>query len=652
MGDSDKFYQKYRKKLVIVVAIIVLACLIGSSAYVYFEFFIEEKEIVEEPIEYMLDDRISPLENQGLFVDINRVRHRGLLGELIKPFNNNWRKKPSFYVVTRSEGIEYSTKDIVGPGVATETYFNTWDTMFMEQKNQFNPDEENETSEVEIIVYERVSLGLLGLRKKNVEREKISLIYDYRTGRWSGDDSFGDSDGYGNYLGEYFEVWFSLHQIDYDKDDIPYWTEVNVLLTDPKIDDSKLDPDQDGIPTDWEWYWGYDPFTWDDHENLDPDIDGVENIEEYQMRKWFADPFNQDIYVEVDNMEGRVLLMDRHKMWEESIQAVIERFSRHGINMYIDQGWPDTPLHGGGSILPFYKTTSQDSGIVTQFYKHYFPEERKGIFHYVIIGNEGGFTHPTEDNTYYTSHIYVNNKMYLRMFQTPIMLPTPRAWRVQMAAGFMHEVGHSLGIMPWTVEGCDNHSSFPLFFSKAWREYKNTWGNYYSVMNYFWIVMNDWLKVLVDYSDGSNSDTGYDVNDWETLYLPTFQTVSISVEDITAMPPGYDLVEFELNAKERLEFGLKGWEYDANLTEAFLSMIGGWSPIKPVDVTFRVYRKIDENIYGNYNIKVFGLADVYPTEAEYVLIKQGFIDSDGIIQFYSVDFIIKDVLKRISQQSI
>ena len=83
---------------------------------------------------------------------------------------------------------------------------------------------------------------------------------------------------------------------------------MNILGTDPTVDDSKLDPDGDGIPTAWEWKWGYDPFTWDDHENLDPDLDGLSNIEEYQMAKWFADPFIQDIYYEVDYMGSGGLL--------------------------------------------------------------------------------------------------------------------------------------------------------------------------------------------------------------------------------------------------------------------------------------------------------------------------------------------------------
>ena len=40
---------------------------------------------------------------------------------------------------------------------------------------------------------------------------------------------------------------------------------------------SDLDPDTDGIPSSWEWKWGYDPMVWDDHKNLDPDVDGLEN---------------------------------------------------------------------------------------------------------------------------------------------------------------------------------------------------------------------------------------------------------------------------------------------------------------------------------------------------------------------------------------
>jgi len=43
------------------------------------------------------------------------------------------------------------------------------------------------------------------------------------------------------------------------------WVEVNIINTDPTVDDTKLDPDDDKIPTYWEWNWGYNPKSWDDH---------------------------------------------------------------------------------------------------------------------------------------------------------------------------------------------------------------------------------------------------------------------------------------------------------------------------------------------------------------------------------------------------
>jgi len=79
------------------------------------------------------------------------------------------------------------------------------------------------------------------------------------------------------------------------------------------------------IPTSWEWRWGYDPFTWNDHGNLDPDVDGIENIEEYQMAKWLSDPFQPDIYIETDGMQKKGLIDVKHIFFKEAQQMIIER---------------------------------------------------------------------------------------------------------------------------------------------------------------------------------------------------------------------------------------------------------------------------------------------------------------------------------------
>lgn len=604
-----------QKKMLIIALFIIAILIIVSIAY--WGFLTQkptEKEEPEEPI----DDRISPLENQGLILEINRIRHRGLLDKLMK-FGTSWKNTPIFYFISNMDGLEYISKDVSALAGESEIFFTGWDTMFQENKVVKDADEEQEMSKVTLTIMERETQGLFGRQTKDVEKEKIQLVYDYRTGRWSGDDFFMDEDGYGHYVGEKFEMWFNLYQIDCDEDGIPYWTEVNVLHTDPMVDDSHRDPDGDGVPTAWEWKWGYDPHVWDDHENLDPDIDGIENIEEYQMAPWFADPFSQDIYIEADSMQEDGLF-DSHVFWEESQQALIERFAQHGINMYIDDGWPGGPTNGGGETLTHYDTVSQDSGMMLQFYNNHFPDERKGIFRYMVIGHSGRFTHPSEFYRYDTIHVgtgfdFVNTFLVDQSF-------TPRTQRTALAAAVMHEVGHTLGITPWTIEGCDN-----LSYGIGERQtYIETWGNYYSVMNYFYTFD----KKLLDYSDGSNGPP-YDQNDWEELYLPNFQMENVAIEDPAFETPGKDKIVWE-----NIEFEPSGWNYSKKLTQQYVGDIGDWTPVAPVKVNWRVYVKTDNSTSSSdRNLRVYA-QPIYETtivpDSEWTLIKEGYVDDEGNIK--------------------
>jgi len=513
------------KNLMILLSILAIAVIIIVGVFYYFVVLGEETEKTEE-IEAVeeIDDRISPLTNQGLIFEINRMRHRGLI-DIIMKRGSSWRNPPQFYFVTMIDDQEYISKDVWSRKGTTETFFAEWDTMFMENKISRNANEEQEFSEITLQIFEREKTGLLGLRTQDIEKEIIKLTYDYKTGRWDGDDSFNDSDGYGHHVGENFEIWFNVYQTDFDHDGIPYWTEVNILKTNPKIDDSKLDPDEDGIPTTWEWKWGYFYNISDNHSVLDPDMDGLENIEEYKMAKWFADPFSQDIYIEVDGMEKKGFFDIEHVFWEESQQIFIERFAQHGINVYIDDGWPDGPINGGGEKLPYYERISQDSGMMLQFYNNHFPEERKGIFRYLVLANSAGFCHPAEFNMY--DEMAVGNGLS-RMISITRRAFTPRTWRIALASGIMHEMGHSLGIGPWNVPGNDNLSYSGGRAAK--QDYLEEHGNYVSVMNYYYI----WDHTIADYSDGTNGRG--DVNDWEMFDLTFFQTEGKVVED-----PGFEL---------------------------------------------------------------------------------------------------------------
>ena len=520
-------YLRYKQKLIIGITLLVVACLVISSIFVYYTFVDKEDETVEEePVgagEYDLD-KISPYTNQGLTLEILRIRHRGIIDVMMQR-GNAWKSKPEFYFISNIDDQEYVSKDVYAAGGAeSEDLFNVWDTMFIENKIVRDAVEEQESSKITLKIIERTTSGLLGRRHQDTEKESISVTYDYRTGNWTGGDFINDSDGYGHYVGENFEVWFNVYQTDYDFDDIPYWTEVNILGTNPKQDDSKLDPDGDGIPTSWEYKWGYDPFVYDNHSILDPDKDGLENVEECFMKKYFADPYSQDIYLEADGMEKGGFFDPAHVFWEESQQILIERFAQHGIKLFIDYGWPGSPVNAGGELLIHYETISQDSGMMLQFYRNHFPDERKGIFRYVVIAHNAGFCHPAEYNKYDCMAVGTSpEKLYLKRGAF-----TGRTQRIVLAAGIMHEMGHSLSIGPWNVGGCDN---ITFAFGRAEeQEFLDRWGDYRSVMSYYYI----WDKTLVDYSDGTNGPN--DVSDWDLLDLRFFQENAKVIED-----PGFEL---------------------------------------------------------------------------------------------------------------
>ena len=601
-------------------ALIFIAIIVILSAVYYAAVYFGEdtNKEDEEPIEEVtVDERVSPLVNQGLTVEINRIRHRGLLDKILRN-GRSWRDTPTYYYIATLDGLEYISKDISAAGGASaELMFTEWDSIFNDNRVQKDIDEEQKTATVSIAIMERESTGLIGLGSKDTEKEKIEVTYDFRTGHWTGDDYLMDDDGYGHYVGDDFEFWFHIYQPDFDADQIPYWAEVNVLGSDPRLDDRVRDPDGDGVPTAWEWHWGYDPYTWEDHEHLDPDVDGIQNIEEYQMEKYFADPYSQDIYIEVDGMVKGGLFDIVHEFYDESGQIMIERFTQHGINLYIDNGWPDGPINGGGELLPHYETIDQDSGVMLQFYKHNFADDRKGIFRYMIVGHNAGFCIPSTFNRYDT--IVIDSSPYRLIKRTAF---TPRTQRIVLASAALHELGHSLGVAPWTFQGCDN-----LTFAQGQRqEFASTWGDYYSVMNYYHI----WDKKLADYSLGTNGGP-YDQNDYENFYLPTFYIDVNAIED----------TELELPGTNRLVYDVpepvgKGWRYDENLTMNHSAMLQSLSYVENMDCDYRVYVKnetINESSSDSV-VRIYAKPDSGTSYSEWSLISIGMVDEDQDISLY------------------
>jgi hypothetical protein len=526
-------------------------------------------------------------------------------------------------------------------GWTTQVTFNTWDTLFQENKIVRDVENGTETSTATLTIMERIKAGLFGRKTQDIEKDSLTVTYDYRTGRWSGDDNFKDKDGYGYYLGETFEIWFNLYQFDNDGDFIPYWTEVNILGTDPTVDDSTLDPDMDGVPTAWEWRWGYDPFTWDDHTNLDPDLDGITNINEYTLAKWLADPFIQNIYYEVDIMGSGGFNDGPHIFFEESKQGIIERFAQNNIKCFFDDGWPDTPPEGGGQILPHIAKISQDSGMMLQFYTHYFPDERKGVFRYLVIGHGGGFQHPSKNNVYDTTQLsYLTAKIApiqkIKSFVILGLIPTERGRRISFGCVLLHEMAHSCSIDADNCHfaGIDNISYGLYIFPN--KQYVATWGGYRSVMNYLYANS----PKVFDLSDGENGEP-FDQNDWGLVFCGYFKYNSNLIEE-----PFYEAKTGETLVKS--QWWVTNYTYDANLTKQFtqsMQSMGDWSPINPIKVNWSVYKVTDKAKNPTYpEIRVYAQPKIKTTQ-QWVMYQNGALDSQGNLHFYSFDALLKERTK-------
>ncbi len=531
--------KKSSKNLFLVIAILIAVILLSSTVIIYFQSLDEDvkDEISKErdPLTKLTtktyaqlkqqgllenieiqNDTISPLTNQAVILEINRIRKKGIEEQMNK-VGTAWKNKPSYYF-----------EAVLHDGLWTSHKINKWDTGYVGWQAFRDVDDELETCIIDFKIYETERTGFLGRKTKNVDKESFSLEYCFRTGRWTNVDSGvqGGLLGDGYFNGEDFEIWFDVHQSDYDGDGIPFWMEANILGTDPKIDDRYQDPDEDGISSAWEWKWGYDPMMGDNHSVLDPDNDGLNNIEESELVKWGANPYRKDIYVEVDFMEkGPGLFSKDHVFYEESKQMVMDKFAERNITLHIDDGC----MQGGGEFLKFHEEfIDEEGGVGSQYYKYHFSDERKGVFRYCVVVHKAGWCHPQDSKLAMDVMAIPDNMNFYRSVFFPIPAVTPRLQRISMAVSFMHELGHTLGLRKVgsvvSNPGIDNNTQIgrgmedvPLLQRlQQQQEAKKYWENYESCMNY-----DKFGRYVLEYSDGTNGER--DVDDWSLIDLTFFQ---------------------------------------------------------------------------------------------------------------------------------
>jgi nitrous oxidase accessory protein NosD len=260
------------------------------------------------------------------------------------------------------------------------------------------------------------------------------------------------------------------------------------------------DTDGDGIPDWWEIKFGYSPTVWDDHGNLDPDGDGLNNFEECYAYPWGADPYKKDIFLEIDHIPSSNPDVS-NVLPQKFVEQMKDRFGEHNISLHVDQG----ELTGGEEIP--YITNFDFSELVDLYWDYFLHNDlnnpRKNIFHYGIICDEGpgngfafiGWAHL--NSFCISANELVKNQPFFE-----------RGWLI--TCGSMHELGHTLGLIADDFRGIDNQATIYLKYTDFWY-----CRNYKSCMNYRYTYS------ILDYSDGNNGKIDY--NDWGGMEFVFFK---------------------------------------------------------------------------------------------------------------------------------
>lgn len=279
-----------------------------------------------------------------------------------------------------------------------------------------------------------------------------------------------------------------------------------ILYSNPWFDQivfTDLDIDDDGAPDWWEIKWGYNPTAWNDHQNLDSDKDSLNNIEECFMDQYNSNPFQKDVYLELDWTKS-IIKNTSNKPPIKEITQMINAFAKHNITLHVDIG-----NLGGGEELPPQSFVSY-ADIINLYWDYFLHNDlnnpRQRIFHYGIICDysEGpgfaviGWNHL---NSFIIGAQFLSEKY-----------PNYRRETLTMTSA-MHEVGHTFGLIVTKFNGIDNHITMKPFYKEFW-----IYSQYKSILNYLYTFS------MMDFSDGSH---GWgDFNDWGNLDFSFFKNTN------------------------------------------------------------------------------------------------------------------------------
>jgi hypothetical protein len=276
------------------------------------------------------------------------------------------------------------------------------------------------------------------------------------------------------------------------------------FVSNNSIDLDGVDTDDDFVPDWWERKWGYDPNTWDDHAQLDPDDDALTNIDECYTDEYGSNPFKKDVFLEIDWMQCTDNRSNKPSL--DLLQEIVDDFSHHDINLHIDIGL----LGGGEEILHQCDQSAVYTGLHELYWQYFLHDDirnpRKGIFRYGIVCSycpdlNFPFMGWDELDSFAISAEWLHQEIRYYSRQQLIV------------GGIAHHLGHTLGLIADKYNGIDNVDTLRLFSYQWIKHY-----SYRSCMNY-------WYKFrLLTFSDGSQGSG--DFNDWENMDFHFFKDSS------------------------------------------------------------------------------------------------------------------------------
>ena len=268
------------------------------------------------------------------------------------------------------------------------------------------------------------------------------------------------------------------------------------------------DSDNDHVPDWWEEKWGYDPFSWDDHKNLDPDEDGLNNVEECFTDKWDSNPFHKDVFLEFDWVEAKNPNSASNKPPDDYVDKIKGVFEKQNITLHVDLG----NLEGGEEIPYIVHFSYAD---LRDLYWEYFLHNnlnnpRKGIFHYCLVCDYGagpGF-----------AFVGWNHLDSFQISAQALQEGQPLFSRGRLiVAGALHELGHTFGLTVDDHGGIDNMIAKP-FTMQLWK-----YLSYKSCLNYMYTY------IIINFSDGSHGKGDFD--DWNNLDFTFFKNTHFKMPE-------------------------------------------------------------------------------------------------------------------------